>query len=94
MNKSQLTGASFPEANGTLSGRPLTVSEGGYSEAKDVKDLPIYRDGTIVISKWKLRSFWERVRFLLKGEIYVVVLGMSHPPIALRVDKPFEEPQK
>jgi len=93
MNPNQLTGASFPEANGTLSGRPLTVTEGALSDKSKVDELPVFRDGVVIVSKWRLASFWARLKFLFTGDMYVIVLGMSQPPLSLRVDNPFDNPE-
>ena len=39
-------------------------------------------DGTIN-SVWVLASFWERVKFLFKGELTLTILSRNQPPVAI-----------
>lgn len=52
--------------------------------------LPVFKDddGT-VLSRWHL-SFWERMRVLFKGDVYLWVSTFNHPlqPIMMQVTPP------
>lgn len=50
----------------------------------EVRHLPVTRleDGTMN-SVWALPSFWQRLRFLFRGEITLRVAGNGHPPVAI-----------
>jgi len=83
------TPVDFPEANAQIDGRVLDDSEQSYSD-KDVQAIRCYKENdSIVITKWKLKSIKARIKFLLNGEINMIVLGPTQPPTALRVDSPF-----
>ena len=70
---------SFPEQNDTLGG-------GG-----EVDDLPIFRDGTQIISCWALTPE-ELGEIIATGRIYLCVLSPStHPPIKITGEYPFEK---
>ena len=66
-----------------------------YTKPKGMTDeecgpLPVYRDGIHNISCWKL-DLKERVGIVLKGLVWVDVLGASQPPIAIGAEPPFVE---
>lgn len=44
--------------------------------------------GKVFTSCWKL-SFWERIRMLFLGKIYLGILG-GQPPIMLSIDKQYD----
>ena len=74
-----LTPIKFAETNSVLVG------------SGTVKDIPCYRDETQVITRWKLRGLWERILFLFKGEVNIICLGDTQPPMSVRIDTPFEK---
>lgn len=76
--------AHFNESNGTLGGGPATK----YGTADDVIDLPVHRDGVMVVSCWRL-SWWERLLLLLTGRVWLMVLGNNHAPVKLATESPF-----
>ena len=52
-------------------------------------DLPVFRDGTVVVSCWEMTDD-ERKAFLLTGRVYLYVYsGKSSPPVALGIMSPF-----
>jgi hypothetical protein len=51
-------------------------------------DLPGYRDKSFTISCWKF-PFWQRIRFLFTGRIWIWVHLPIQPPISLQVKSPF-----
>lgn len=67
----------FAEANSKLTG------------SGDVADLPAYRDGGQVISCWKPTPA-ELIEILNSGVIWLVAKGVSHPPIMVTGEYPFE----
>lgn len=56
-----------------------------------IKPLPATRldDGTIN-SVWMLPSFWQRLRFLFRGEITLRIYSSSQPPVAVVAGDIFE----
>ncbi len=84
----EFTPVIFKEATGTLSGRELSEDEKKYSN--QCKDVPCYRDGSVIVTQWTI-GFWQRLKFLFIGKVSVVALGISQPPISLRIDNPFED---
>lgn len=76
----------FEQSNGTLGGGPAAV----YGTEDDVRDLPVHRGSGQVISCWRL-SFWERLRVLVTGRVWLLVLGTNHAPVKLDAAEPFEE---
>lgn len=70
--------AAFPEQNFTLTGH------GG------VGDLPAWKGETpdgknVFISAWDL-PFWDRVRVLLTGRLYLGVQSGFHPPVWIHTE--------
>jgi hypothetical protein len=69
------------------------------SDMPDCGDLPCYRiaaqAGTPpqAISCWKA-SFWERVKILFLGRVWLTMLQSSHPPVELSLTNPFPKPTK
>jgi len=63
----------FKEANTTLRG------------SGDVRDLPVYADGEIVISCWKI-PFRRRIKLFFSGRIFVCALSATHPPIFVETE--------
>lgn len=49
----------------------------------DVVDLPITKFPGLIISVWKVKSVWWRVRFLFSGEVSFMCQGATHPPISI-----------
>ena len=58
----------------------------GKSGAKD--DLPAYYQDGIYTTRWKL-TLKERIRVFLFGDLWLNVMGASHPPIRLDVEAPY-----
>lgn len=73
----------FKESNMVWKGWP--ASDGRV----EVLDMPAYRDKTQSISCWKL-TFWERVRALFTGRIWLYVLGDGQPPVYVTGEYPFK----
>lgn len=46
-------------------------------------DLHVTKTKQQIVSTWKLRSFWERLKFLFNGEITLVIWGQGMPPVSL-----------
>lgn len=86
----ELSPGTFPEANSTLIGRPIAETEKHLSKSEAVKDIPCFKEAGVVITRWTLPGFWARVKFLIKGEVYLKCLGESQPPISITIDSPFE----
>lgn len=62
---------------------------------EDVLDLPVWTDGSQVVSKWQM-TWLDRIKALFYGHIWISLLTNSHtqPPLALSVDKTiFVEPK-
>jgi hypothetical protein len=58
-----------------------------------VQDLECVRyeaDSATFIATYYRLTFWQRVRFLFSGEIYLNVMGKTQPPVALGVGDFFE----
>lgn len=69
----------FKEWNRTLIG--MTINE------TVIEDLPVYLDGEIIMSCWKM-NFKERMKALFHGRIWLQVMsGDTHPPITMFCDK-------
>lgn len=81
----------FKQANDFLRGRDITEEEKQVSTEHRVKDIPCYKDDTVVVTQWKLEGFRNRLRFLLTGTVSVVVLGTTQPPMTIRIDNPFND---
>lgn len=68
---------SFPEANSQL-------LAGGIP---DCGDLPVFKDGSQIVSKWKM-TWRERFSALFHGTAFVYVFSSrTSPPIAITVAK-------
>jgi hypothetical protein len=75
-----MTPKRFKEAQVRLE-KPSSMSD------EECGGLWIYRQEGYCISLWTC-SFWERIKFLFHGHLWVYVLsGMTQPPIALDVKK-------
>lgn len=48
-----------------------------------VHDLHITKFDELVVSIWKCCSFWQRINFLINGEITFQCQGNTHPPISI-----------
>lgn len=76
----------FPEHTDILK-KPDSMTE------EECADLPVYHNGEVIISCW-CATFWERVRFLFTGVMWLWVYSpTTQPPVYLGVDRPFEDPQ-
>lgn len=55
-----------------------------YVGPGDIKPLPVTRfdDGTLN-SVWVLPSFWQRLRFLFRGELTLRIYSNAQPPVAI-----------
>jgi len=64
---------SFRESNAVLTG------------CGTVEDLKVYRNGEVIISKWRM-SWRERLSALIFGTSYLYVkANKTHPPVAITV---------
>lgn len=73
----------FPQANAVLKAPP------GYEDV--VTDLPVCKTtmdtiGNVIVSCWVVCSFWERIKFIFSGRIYVVCKGHTHPPLYIELE--------
>lgn len=50
---------------------------------KDCSDLNVTKFKDQIVSIWKLKSFRERLSFLMKGEITLIISGTGMPPVSL-----------
>lgn len=73
----ELLPAGFPEANTTLTAPPGMA---------DCGPLPTWRDGHECISRWRL-PWRARVLALLGGDVWLRVVGVTQPPVALEVSR-------
>lgn len=73
---------SFPQQTKVLQ-KPVGMTD------KECGSLPVWCDGKQCLSVWRA-SFFDRVKFLFRGKIFVLVVsGQTQPPIALEIDNPF-----
>lgn len=89
MSKYNLQAIKFAEANSTIPGRNMQPGEQAIADGDKTKNTPCYRGEGHILTKWKLKGFWPRLRFLLTGEVSVICFGPTMPPMALRIDNPF-----
>ena len=69
----------FNEANSTLLGGERKK----YGTSRDVLDLPVYKDGQIIVSLWR-PSLIERLSILFWGNIWLYVhSSKTHSPVSL-----------
>lgn len=67
----------FPETNSLLLA----------GDIPDCEDLPVYKDGERIVSRWKM-SWRERLSALFFGTVFVHVRSpKTSPPIGLRVGR-------
>ena len=77
----------FNQANGALIGGPAEQ----FNTDDIVDDLPVYRDGSEVISCWR-PDLRERFDILLRGRVWLrVSAATTHPPVCLEGRSPFSE---
>ena len=56
---------------------------------EECSSLPVHNDGRSSISCWT-GDFWERLKFLITGKIWLEVHGgVTQPPVSLSVEFPF-----
>lgn len=77
----------FKGANIMLNGRELSEKEKEYYSKGNIQSIPCYKDGTVVITQWRI-GFFSRLKFLLTGEIFVTILGITQPPISIQTNNP------
>jgi len=54
--------------------------------------IPVYNDSIDTISCWR-GSFWDRLRFLFSGKMWMCVhAGETQPPVWISTHYPFENP--
>ena len=76
----------FPESNITLN-KPAGMTDEEYA------GLPVHKGSDQIISKWKL-SFWEKLKVLISGHVWLSVLSQStQPPVYISTDNPFGGPE-
>jgi len=75
--------------------KPIDFKEQNFTFLKptnmtdeECASLPCYRGEGQIISCWKM-SFKERVKALFTGVVWFGLLGNTHPPIWLAIDRPF-----
>lgn len=91
----QMRACDFPQANDLLMAAPGTEAE--------VEDLPVCRfaygwnpdDGgqPVTASCWRL-TWWERLKALWTGRVFLQVYGRTHPPLLLSTSLPSEIPNR
>jgi hypothetical protein len=60
----------------------------------DCAELPVFSNGNVIISCWE-SSFWDRIRFLFFGEMWLVVrAAKTQYPCYLTTLYPFEGKRK
>ena len=77
---------SFRAANDLIHRNPNAI----YSDSiKEIQPIPIYTNGEVCISKWKL-SFMDKIRVLISGYVWVATLDDGRqPPIELSTCKDY-----
>lgn len=86
-----MTPVQKPYTNGLLHGRPAQEHETSVIGG-EVHGMPVTRtDGNQqIVSVWKCKSLWWRLRFLFKGEVTLTVLGNKHPALSISVGETLE----
>lgn len=83
----QLAPAMFQQVNVNLR-KPDSMTD------EECRSLPVYTDGTICISCWRL-PWWARLKALLTGKVWLGVLsGHTQPPVWLTTEFPFVKEDK
>jgi hypothetical protein len=80
-----MTPIAKPHSNGMLGGRPAAPHEENVIGGK-VHGMPISRNEQRIVSVWKCASIWQRLQFLIHGEITLTVLGSIHPAVCVSVN--------
>jgi len=61
---------------------------------QNVPNLPITRwttqDGQVITSSFYKVSFWDRLKFLFDGRIYVSLYGKTHQPMSVGIGQMFK----
>lgn len=73
-------GIAFPESTSIL-GAPDGMDE-------EVYGLPVYRDGQVTVSCWKLTEE-EIVEIIRTGCVWLNVMGSNQPPLCVTGNYPF-----
>ena len=60
---------------------------------EECSSLPAFKYPGGIISCWKM-SFWERLKVLFSGIVWVDIVGYTQPPIWLDVENPWKEPRE
>jgi len=78
---------------------PIDFEQSNFTFTKpedmsDCGDLKVYKgvtgfDGPFSISCWEA-SLRERIKFLFSGIVWLWVYGVSHPPVIVSVEDPFD----
>lgn len=77
----------FKEQNRILQ-KPLGMTK------EECSPLPVFADGQQSISCWQA-TWWERIKFLFSGRVWVCVLsGKTQPPIWADIKYPFSTEDK
>lgn len=76
--KDEVKPIAFKQANDTLLGGLI----------EDCEDLPVFKDGHLVISCWRV-PVWKRLVLLFTGRVWLVVRGKTHPPLFIEAVNPF-----
>lgn len=77
-----MTPIKFEQANGNL-GAPVGWDKGRHGECGS---LPIYHAGDQYVSCWRL-SWRERLAALFIGRVWLRVVSIGHPPVALHAKR-------
>ena len=78
--------------------KPTEFSEANvmWTGQGNVGDLASWRseeDGEISISCWKV-GWWERIRLLRTGRVWLHVWTLDHPPVYMSADYPWYEDEE
>lgn len=74
----------FPEQNKTFT-KPDSMTD------DECAPLPVCDTGQALVSCWHL-TWRERFQVLLRGRVWLRVIGRGQPPVALGTERPFPEP--
>lgn len=85
MKHYDLTPIAKPHSNAMLGGRPAAPNEENVIGGK-VHGMPITRTDQRLISVWKCDSIWQRLQFLIHGEVTLTVLGSIQPAVCVSVN--------
>jgi hypothetical protein len=80
-----VTPTDFPQANRTFTKPPDMTDE-------ECSPLRVCDTGEALISCWRM-TWRERFSVLLRGRVWLWVVGRGQPPVAVEAASPFDAPE-